>query len=102
MSNKTYDILNKLQRWLPAVGIFYLALCSVWGLPFGKEVNETIVAVAALLATTLEISTGFYHKDVATAILSDLANKEFPDDPDEPKPDDLEHDDSDDCFGLTD
>lgn len=62
MSNKTYDILNKIQRWMPAVGIFYLAICEIWGLGLGNEVNNTIVAAAALLATTLEISSGSYHK----------------------------------------
>ena len=86
MSNKLYDILNKLQRWLPAVGIFYLALCGVWNLPYGREVNETIVAVAALLATTLEIATGFYHKDVASSLISDMVGA-FPDETDEAEQD---------------
>lgn len=62
MSNKTYDILSKIQRWLPALGVFYLTIAQIWGLPFGDQVNETIVAVAVLLATTLEISTVAYHK----------------------------------------
>lgn len=60
MSDKVYDILNKLQRWLPAVGVFYLCICNIWSLPFGDEINQTIVAIATLLATTLEIATGVY------------------------------------------
>lgn len=64
MSNTVYDILNKIQRWLPALGIFYLALCKIWGFNFGSEVNETIVAVATFLAATLEIfSVGFYKEN---------------------------------------
>lgn len=62
MSNKLYDVLNKLQRWLPALGVFYLAICNIWDLPCGNEVNQTIVAVATLIATTLEIATGVYLK----------------------------------------
>lgn len=62
MSNKLYDILNKIQRWLPALGVFYLGLGKVWGLPLGNEVNETIVLVATLLATTLEIANGTYRE----------------------------------------
>lgn len=62
MSNKVYDVLSKVQRWLPALGVFYLTLAQIWGLPFGDQVNETIVAVAVLLATTLEISSVAYHK----------------------------------------
>ena len=62
MSNKVYDILVRIQRWLPALGAFYLGLCKVWNLPLGNEVNQTIVLVATLLATTLEISIANYNK----------------------------------------
>lgn len=67
MSDKVYDFLSKFQRWLPAFGAFYLGLCQVWGLPLGDEVNETIVLLATLLATTLEISTVKYHKAMREA-----------------------------------
>lgn len=62
MSDKLYDILNKIQRWIPALGAFYLGICQIWGCPFGSEVNETLVCVATLLAATLEISTVHYEK----------------------------------------
>lgn len=62
MSNKLYDILAKIQRWLPALGAFYLGLCKVWGFPLGSEVNQTIALLATLLAATLEISTVQYQK----------------------------------------
>ena len=61
MSNELYDILSKIQRWLPALGAFYLGLCKVWGFAFGSEVNETIALAAALLAATLEISSARYY-----------------------------------------
>ena len=63
MSNRLYDILSKIQRWFPALGVFYLAICKIWNLPWGGEVNDTIVAVATLLAATLEISSGRYYRD---------------------------------------
>ena len=62
MSNKVYDILSKLQRWMPALGVCYLGLCKIWGFPFGDEVNQTIVLIATLLGTTLEIATAQYLK----------------------------------------
>ena len=62
MSNKTYDIVSKAQRWLPALGAFYIGLCKVWNLPLGDEVNQTIVLVSTLIAATLEISTVQYNK----------------------------------------
>lgn len=63
MNNTAYDILNKIERWLPLAGVFYLALCQIWGLPLGDEINQTIVAICTLLAGTLEISTAFYNKN---------------------------------------
>lgn len=29
MSNRLYDILSKIQRWLPALGVFYLTICKI-------------------------------------------------------------------------
>lgn len=77
--NKVYDILNKIQRWLPAIGVLYLALCQIWNLPYGQAINNTIVAVAAFLATTLEISTGIYHKDVSSELLGQFVSDAFSD-----------------------
>lgn len=62
LSNKNYDIINKIERWLYALGTAYLALAGVWGLPYGDEINKTIVIVGTLLASFLEISTSVYHK----------------------------------------
>ena len=80
LDNTLYDILNKIQRWLPALGILYLALCQIWGLRYGNEVNNTIIAISTFLAATLEISTGAYHKDVSTSILQNYIDDVFPSD----------------------
>ena len=63
MSNHIYDILNKTQRWLPSLGLFYLALTKIWSLPFGAQINDTVVALATLLAATLEVSSARYYKE---------------------------------------
>ena len=84
LDNKVYDILNKVQRWLPALGILYLALCQIWNLPYGQAINNTIVAIAAFLATTLEISTGVYHKGVSSELLGQFVSDAFQADDDEP------------------
>jgi hypothetical protein len=88
LDNKLYDILNKIQRWLPYIGIFYLALCKTWGLPLGNEVNQTIIALGAFLAATLEISTGIYHKDVSSELIGQFVSDSF--DEDEPEQNDAE------------
>ena len=64
MSNKVYDILSKIQRFMPALGVCYLGLCKIWGFPYGNEVNQTIVLLATLLGTLLEISTAQYLKQI--------------------------------------
>lgn len=62
MSNSVYDILNKIQRWLPALAVFVLTICTIWDLPYGEPIRDTIVAIATLLAATLEVSTANYNK----------------------------------------
>ena len=87
MSNKTYDFLSKFQRWLPALAVFYMALCSIWNLPMGQEVRDTILAVATLLAATLEISTGKYHE----AVLDNLITSAMEDgEPEHDEPNEVE------------
>ena len=63
MSNKAYDIINKIQRFLPALGAFYLVLVEVWGLPYGNEINKTVVALATLIAVFLEIMTAKWNEN---------------------------------------
>ena len=63
LSNNLYDILNKLQRWLTAVGALYVGIASVWNFPYPHEVEETIKYVVIFLATILETSTFFYNKE---------------------------------------
>ena len=70
MSNKTYDIINKIQRWLVALGVAYLGLSAIWGLPFGDEINQSIVVISTLLATILEIATSQWNKDNSITITS--------------------------------
>lgn len=70
MSNKIYDILNKIQRWLPALGSFYIGLCAIWGFSYGDEVNKTIACIATLMAATLEVFSARWNKDHMISITS--------------------------------
>lgn len=62
MKSKIYDILNKIQRWLPALATFYVGLSLVWNLPYGNEINKTISLIATLLAATLEVFSANWNK----------------------------------------
>ena len=64
LSNKVYDILKKLSLyWLPAAGALWFALSKIWGLPYGHEIQGTLVAVETFLAAVLGISTAAYNKE---------------------------------------
>jgi hypothetical protein len=62
LSDRTYDILKMIQRWIPLVSTLYVALASIWGLPLADEISKTLMAIAAFLAGILEIATATYNK----------------------------------------
>ena len=63
MSDKCYDILVIIQRGLAAIGVLYLAIAAIWKLPFGDEINQSIVAVCAFLAAIIEIQKSVWNKN---------------------------------------
>lgn len=62
MTDKCYDLLVTMQRWLTAAGVLYLAISAIWGLPYGDEINQSIVAVCAFLAAIIEIQKSVWNK----------------------------------------
>lgn len=42
---------------ITALGVLYTALSQIWGLPFGEEVTNTTLALAAFIAAILGINT---------------------------------------------
>ena len=66
LSNKAYDILNFIVRALLPLADLVLALASIWGLPYGKEINATIIAIHAFLAVFVTGANASYKKKVST------------------------------------
>lgn len=65
MQNKTYDILKKISLvWLPALATLAMAICTIWGLPYGEAIVQTITAVDTFLGIILGISTKNYWEDI--------------------------------------
>lgn len=63
-----YDILTYIaQILLPALAALYLALATVWGLPYADQVVATIMAIDTFLGLLLGFSTAEFHKKVAQA-----------------------------------
>ena len=63
MSNKVYDVLKWLALIaLDAVGVFYKAISTIWGLPLGDEVLATCTALSVLIGTLVGVSSAQYNK----------------------------------------
>jgi hypothetical protein len=60
---------------ITAVGVLYAALSQIWGLPYGTEVTNTTLALAAFIAAVLGVNT-------AVKIV-DANNNGIPDDEEE-------------------
>lgn len=62
LENKTYDILKWLAIiGLPALKVAIEPLFSIWNIPYGKEIAETLNIIAILLGSLLATSTIQYH-----------------------------------------
>lgn len=61
LSNKAYDILKQMVSiWMPALATLVLAVCNIWGLPYGEAIAGTITALATCLGTIIGISSKNY------------------------------------------
>ncbi|MDR2672169.1 MAG: phage holin [Coriobacteriales bacterium] len=64
MSDNPYllpDKAYKALKWialvvLPAIGLAYNGLASVWGLPYGSQVLETTAVVEGLIGALIGVS----------------------------------------------
>ena len=64
MNNKIYDILKwTATTFLPALTLLWLALGSLWGIPYVEPIAGTIAAVNAFLGTLVGISAVNYAKN---------------------------------------
>jgi hypothetical protein len=56
-SSGVYDVIKWLvQIGLPALSTLYVALASIWNLPFGPEVSKTIMIIVAFLGSLVAVS----------------------------------------------
>ena len=63
MSNKLYDILKWVALvFLPALGTLYFTIAQIWGLPYGEEIQGTILAIDTALGVWLGVSSNRYKK----------------------------------------
>ena len=65
MSDKMYNVLKWIALvFLPAAGTLYGTLSDIWGIPYGSEVVQTVLAVDTFLGVILGISSIKYNKSI--------------------------------------
>lgn len=65
LSSPVYDKLKQVvQILLPGVGSLYLALATLWNLPYADQVVGTCAALALFLGLVLQVSTRSYNSDM--------------------------------------
>lgn len=71
-TNRTYDALRWIaQTLLPAIATLYVALSTVWNLPYSTQVSETILAIVLFMSVLLNLSTNLYLKAASNQQLLD-------------------------------
>ena len=64
MSSKVYDILKWISTiLLPALGVLYASLGSIWGWPYIEQISASIMAVVTFMNAILKISSNRYYKE---------------------------------------
>lgn len=63
LPKKVYDVLKYIaQIVLPAIATFVFTISQIWGIPYGEQIEGTIIAVDALLGALLLLDTVRYNK----------------------------------------
>lgn len=64
LSDKAYDVMKAVYEILVLLAALYVDLADIWNLPYGNQVQRTLLAVAAILLGLLKISSVQYHKEL--------------------------------------
>ena len=64
LSNRVYDILKYIVTIvLPAVTTLWLALASIWHIPYGEPIGATLAAINVFLGALIGISCKNYNNN---------------------------------------
>lgn len=64
LDDKVYDVLKWIALVaLDAIGVFYKAIATIWGLPLGDEILATCAALSVLIGTLIGVSTIRYNAE---------------------------------------
>lgn len=73
ISDTTYEFFrNNVELVLPGAAVLYVTLASIWGLPFGDQVSQTINAIALFLGILIKVNRARVDK-IVTALKKEEA-----------------------------
>lgn len=76
LNNKLYEILKWLALIaLPTFGWFYGVIAGIWGLPYQKEIEQTLNAAGLLIGVLIGVSTMQYRKRMASDEIHEITVK---------------------------
>lgn len=62
LPSSLYDVAKDAQQiYLPATGVLYVSLATIWGWGYTVEVSATLTAIILFLGVVLKISTTSYN-----------------------------------------
>ena len=85
INSKVYDVMKYITMVvLPAVTTLWLAVGSIWGLPYVEPIGATLSAITVFLGAILGISTSLYNireqrKDELAEMQKTFEKEETPD-----------------------
>lgn len=63
LDDKVYDVLKYVAMIaLPALAVFVRAFFTIWGIPYGEQIGDTLMCLNVLLGSLLGISSIGYNK----------------------------------------
>ena len=63
LSDRTYDILKWVQKIFVLLAAFYVSFAETWNLPYGTQIQKTLLDLATILLGILEIASARYNKE---------------------------------------
>ena len=85
INSKVYDVMKYITMVvLPALTTLWLAVGSIWGLPYVEPIGATLSAITVFLGAILGISTSLYNireqrKDELKDMQKEFEKEETPD-----------------------
>lgn len=61
-TNGTYDILKVVALIVLPLAALVTSLSDIWGIPYGQQISQTLIALNVFLGAVLKQSSDAYHE----------------------------------------